>query len=50
MTDEEILNELFGIKKHWEDRIEDARNKMESYQMELNKTNRLIAVLQEKIK
>lgn len=50
MNDEEILEELTSQKRCWEKNIEECSEKLNGYKKELFKTNRLIELVQNRIK
>lgn len=46
--DKEIVDELLGIRESYEKRIKETEYKLNDYQKQLAKVNRLIEVYQEK--
>lgn len=50
MDDKEILKELSDQRDWWENQVAATEKKLKSYKDELARTNRLIELLQEKIR
>lgn len=50
MTDKEILKELLDQRDWWEKEVDMEQKKLEGFKVELAKTNRLIELLELKIK
>lgn len=50
MTDKEILDELINQRDWWEKAVDREQKKLEDFKAELAKTNRLIELLELKIK
>ena len=50
MTDQELLKELLDQREWWEKAVDREQKKLEDFKAELAKTNRLIELLELKIK
>lgn len=50
MTDQELLKELLDQREWWEKEVDREQKKLEGFKAELAKTNRLIELLELKIK
>ncbi len=50
MTDQEILKELLDQREWWEKVVDKEQKKLDEFKAELAKTNRLIELLELKIK
>lgn len=50
MTDQELLKELLDQREWWKKAVDREQKKLEDFKVELAKTNRLIELLELKIK